>query len=45
MLTWAAVFAFKIAKGHNGLWLIAGIIGDCYIASTIAAALFHRCAA
>lgn len=39
MLTWADVYAFKILKGSHGLWLIAGMIGDCYIASVLAAAL------
>ncbi len=43
MLTWAAVASFKILKGGNGLWLIGGMIGDCYIASTLAIAIFSRC--
>lgn len=42
MLTWAVVYSFKILKGSNGLWLIAGIIGDCYIASALAAACIRR---
>lgn len=39
MLTWAVVYSFKLLKGHNGLWLVGGMVGDCYIVSQIARAI------
>lgn len=35
MITWAVAWLMVKIKGNNGLWVVAGIIGDCVVAYNI----------